>query len=172
MTLLARPVRLRTYQPSDAPAVNALVQRAFVSLEPHIPDWTGFAKGLGALVDLADRSQIILAEDAGELVGVVGYVGPGQSKKAFFKPEWPIVRMLSVAPEARGHGIGRLLVLDCIQRARADHAPLLALHTSHVMRDALELYASLGFEWVQELPPMYGMSYGLYAKRLGDRFDT
>lgn len=157
---------LRTFEPQDAPAVNALVQRAFISLEPHIPDWPGFSKGLGALVDLADHSQIILAEQDGQLLGAVGYVGPGQSKKAFFKPEWPIVRQLSVAPECRGQGIGRALVLECIRRAQADKAPVLALHTSHVMRDALELYASLGFEWVSELSPMYGMSYGLYVKQL------
>jgi ribosomal protein S18 acetylase RimI-like enzyme len=157
---------LRDYDAQDAPAVNALVQRAFASLEPHIPDWPGFSKGLGALVDLADHSHIILAEGDGQLMGVVGYVGPGQSKKSFFKPEWPIVRLLSVAPEHQGHGVGRALVEECIRRARADGASLIALHTSHVMRDALELYASLGFEWVSELPPMYGMSYGLYAKKL------
>jgi ribosomal protein S18 acetylase RimI-like enzyme len=158
---------LRNYEPHDASAVNALVQRAFISLAPHIPDWPGFSKGLSALVDLAEHSQIIVAEQDGQLMGAVGYVGPGQSKKAFFKPEWPIVRQLSVAPECRGQGIGRALVEACIERARADHAPLLALHTSHVMRDALELYASLGFDWVSELSPMYGMSYGLYAKKLG-----
>lgn len=161
-------MQLRDYEPKDASAVNALVLRAFEPLAPHIPDWPGFAKGLGAMVELAEHSQIILAEQGGRLVGAVGYVGPGQSKKAFFKPEWPIVRQLSVAPESRGHGIGRLLVEDCIRRARQDQAPLLALHTSHVMRDALELYASLGFEWQAELPPMYGMSYGLYAKRLAE----
>jgi hypothetical protein len=51
------------------------------------------------------RADVQRAELGGRLVRAVGYVGPGQPKREFFNPEWPIVRLLSVLPSCRGLGI-------------------------------------------------------------------
>ena len=60
-------------------------------------------------------------------------------------PRWPELRLLAVAPAARGLGVGAALVAACAERARAMGADALGLHTSASMRAAQRLYAALGF---------------------------
>ncbi|HEU4456825.1 MAG TPA: N-acetyltransferase, partial [Longimicrobium sp.] len=58
---------------------------------------------------------------------------------------WPELRVLAVAPEARGLGVGRLLVEECVRRARRMGAAELGLHTSVSMRVAVGMYERMGF---------------------------
>jgi GNAT superfamily N-acetyltransferase len=53
---------------------------------------------------------------------------------------WPQVRLLAVAPPGRGRGVGAALMQECVRRARAAGAPVLALPTTELMRAALRLY--------------------------------
>ena len=55
------------------------------------------------------------------------------------------IRMLGVAREARGEGVGEALVRSCIERARMDNASALVLWTRLNMEAAQRLYARLGF---------------------------
>jgi ribosomal protein S18 acetylase RimI-like enzyme len=50
-----------------------------------------------------------------------------------------------VAREERGSGVGRLLVEDCIRRARRAGVRELGLHTSRSMTVARALYERMGF---------------------------
>ena len=111
---------LRDYQPSDATAVNAVVQAAFAEFREAYTNWNEFSRGFGTMVSLADASEIIVAESDGNLVGAVAYVGAGKPKRDFFPSEWPIVRMLVVLPSCRGFGIGRALMQECVRRAERD----------------------------------------------------
>ena len=54
-------------------------------------------------------------------------------------------RTLSVAPEGRRRGVGRALVVDCIDRARATGLTEVLLCSLSVMAPAHALYESLGF---------------------------
>lgn len=116
--------------------------------------------------ELAEAGEIIVAELDGRVVGAVAYVGPGTPKAAFFQPEWPIMRLLVVAPSARGLGIGRVLADECIRRARCDGAAVFALHTSELMHVALPMYERMGFKWVATAPVIHGVNYGVYLKDL------
>ena len=58
---------------------------------------------------------------------------------------WPELRLLAVAPEARGQGIGEALVNECVRRARRMGATELGLHTSRSMEVAMRMYRRLGF---------------------------
>ena len=107
-----------------------------------------------------------MAEAQGSVVGAVGYVGPGRPKRAFYPPEWPIVRLLVVEPGHQGMGIGCALASECIQRARRDGAPVIALHTSPLLSIALPMYERMGFRLERELPAIFGVPYGLYVKNL------
>jgi GNAT superfamily N-acetyltransferase len=55
------------------------------------------------------------------------------------------VRLLAVAPEARGQGIGTALMKECIRRARRLGAGCLNLHTTVVMQVAMRMYERMGF---------------------------
>jgi ribosomal protein S18 acetylase RimI-like enzyme len=69
---------------------------------------------------------------------------------ALERPTWPELRLLAVADEARGSGVGRALVAECSHRASAAGAPALGLHTSRSMAAAITLYEKLGFQRAPE----------------------
>jgi ribosomal protein S18 acetylase RimI-like enzyme len=108
----------------------------------------------------------VVAESAGVVVVLVGYVEPIRARDAIFPPDWAIVRMLSVLPAERGRGIGRLLTAACIERARRDRATTIGLHTSPVMRSARALYLRMGFVLQKAIPDRFGVPYAAYALTL------
>ncbi len=58
---------------------------------------------------------------------------------------WAGFRALVVHPDARGRGVGRLLVERCVMRAHEVGAPALGIHTIDLLDDAVRLYERLGF---------------------------
>lgn len=159
---------IRAYCSEDTAAVDAVVREAWLELAPLMPGWAELAPRLNALTQKADDSEVLVAERGGRLLGAVGYVGAHQAKPDFFQPDWPIVRLLSVAPVGRGRGVGQRLIDECIARARRDGAPALALHTTPVMKAAQALYARSGFVVHRTLPDMYGVPYVLMIKDLSN----
>jgi GNAT superfamily N-acetyltransferase len=158
---------LRDFGAADAAAVNALGVAAFEAYRDAYSDWPGFRSRIAAMAALAATGEIIVAEQDGRLVGAVVYIGPGKPKNDFFQAEWPIMRMLVVAPEAQGQGVGRALAHECIRRARRDGASVFALHTSALMRVALPMYERMGFRRHADAPAIHGVSYGIYLLDLG-----
>jgi len=159
---------IRDFQQSDAPQVNGLALRAFEQFKDAYDDWPAFQAKIANMSSLADVGEIIVAEEEGRVVGAVAYVGPGAPKAAFFRPEWPIMRMLVVSPASRGLGIGRALAEECLRRGRRDGASAFALHTSELMQVALPMYQRMGFKWASRAPSIHGVEYGVYLKKLDD----
>lgn len=157
---------LRDYQPMDADAVIRVALAAFAEFEPHFSDWPLFNANVAKMPLLIKTGEIIVAEDGGEIVGAVAYVGPKAPKPAFFDPAWPIIRMLVVDPVARGKGIGRQLTEECLRRAERDQAGVIALHTTPIMTVALPMYLRMGFARVREAPEILGVPYAVYVKAL------
>ena len=69
----------------------------------------------------------------------------------------------AVDPAHRGHGISRALADECARRARRDGAKALALFTSPAMKIAIAMYRRMGFEYVRDIPAVYGMAAELYV---------
>ena len=97
----------------------------------------------------------IVAEDEGALLGAVllfpaGAVmaNPGDARHARVAGG---AAPRAVAPAARGKGVARRLMDECIQRARAAGAPALTLHTADMMAVAMRLYERMGFARAPEL---------------------
>lgn len=157
---------IRDFQTADTLQVNALALNAFEQFKDAYQDWPGFQSKIANMAALAESGEIIVAELDGKIVGAVAYVGPGAPKAQFFLPEWPIMRMLVVAPELRGRGIGRALAQECMGRARRDGAAAFALHTSELMAVALPMYQRMGFERLASAPAIHGVEYGIYVKKL------
>ena len=157
---------IREYLPKDSTQVNALAVRAFEQFKDAYQDWPAFRAKIGNMSALADVGEVIVAEVEGQIVGAVVYVGPGAPKAEFFRPEWPVMRMLVVAPGSRGLGIGRALAEECLRRARRDDASMFALHTSELMEIALPMYRRMGFRRESGAPAIHGVKYGVYVKEL------
>lgn len=157
---------VRDFLPSDSAQVNTLALRAFEQFKSSYQDWPGFRAKIGNMSALADVGEIVVAEVEGQIVGAVAYVSPSTPKAEFFRPEWPIMRMLVVAPDFRGRGIGHILAQECLRRAKRDGASFIALHTSKLMQVALPMYQRMGFKWVSGTPAIHGVEYGVYVKEL------
>lgn len=157
---------VREFLPNDSAQVNALALHAFEQFKDNYDDWPLFRSKIANMSALADVAEVIVAEVEGQIVGADAYVGPGVAKAEFFRPEWPIMRMLVVASSSRGHGIGRALTQECLRRAKRDGASVFALHTSGLMQIALPMYQRMGFKWVSDTPAIHGVEYGVYVKEL------
>jgi len=159
-------VAVRTARPDDAAAIDQVALSAFAQYRDQYSDWEVFSRGVGAMSQLAANADLIVAERGGRIVGAVAYVGPDQPKLDIFEPHWPAIRMLVVDPAARGDGIGRRLTEACADRARADSAALIALHTSPIQSVALALYLRMGFRELRPIAPIFGVPYSIYLLSL------
>lgn len=157
---------VREYLPNDSAQVNALALLAFERFKDAYHDWPAFRAKIGNMSALADVGEVIVAKVEGQIVGAVAYVGRGVPKAEFFRTEWPIMRMLVVAPDFRGRGIGRALAQECLRRARREGASVFALHTSELMYVALPMYKRMGFKWKSAAPMIHGVKYDVYAKKI------
>jgi len=148
---------IRDARPSDRDAILAVTLAAYEQYAAALtaPLWVRYRQSIEAtLADVGTAAQIV-AEESGALVGTVllfpaGAVMPNPGGTAI-PLEWPEVRLLAVAPAARGKGVARRLMEECIQRARAAGSPALTLHTADIMAVAMRLYERMGFTREPEL---------------------
>jgi ribosomal protein S18 acetylase RimI-like enzyme len=164
-------VAVRRFAAADKDAVNAIARAAFAEYAAHYADWPSFIEGIGRMADLAADGDLFVAERDGVIAGAIVHVGPGRPRSAIFPGDWSVIRMLVVAPESRGCGVGRQLVAACLAYARDEGAPAVGLHTSPVMASALRLYTAIGFQRDSDLPPIRSVPYGRYVL-LAERIDA
>ena len=100
-------------------------------------------------------AEQIVAEMDGVIVGSV-LIFPkgsvmGEEDSEARRRKWPEIRLLAVAPAARGKGIGAALTKECIRRARESGVATITLHTLDMMPVAMRMYENLGFVRMPEL---------------------
>ncbi|WP_245642623.1 bifunctional helix-turn-helix transcriptional regulator/GNAT family N-acetyltransferase [Nonomuraea candida] len=83
-----------------------------------------------------------IAEVAGERAGCVFYVRQDETTAK--------LRMLLVEPSARGLGLGRRLVEECLRHARAEGCKRIMLWTRDCLVSARRIYQAAGFELESE----------------------
>jgi GNAT superfamily N-acetyltransferase len=145
---------VRDARPDERGAVRALTLRAYAEYARVMERraWAGLDRAVRAALDASAVAECIVAEHDAALVGSV-FLFPASADAyagLVAPPRWPELRLLAVAPEARGLGVGAALVRECARRARAAGAGALGLHTSASMAAARRMYARLGFERAPE----------------------
>jgi GNAT superfamily N-acetyltransferase len=149
-------LHIRTVRASDDDAVGDLTLAAYQQyaaiMQAH---WEIYRQSiLATLADFHPAEQIV-AEQGNTLVGTVLLFPAGivltTPDGASTTLAWPEIRLLAVAPSARGRGIGAALVRECLQRARQSGAEAVTLHTTEMMQVAMQMYERMGFVRTPEL---------------------
>ena len=169
-------IEIRNILPQELERVGSLAVAAYREYAQSLSEdnWEIMRTNLSNIAEIAKVGQLIIAKqdnpdkdtEQTELIGAVIYCPPSHSDPKIFQSEWASIKMLSVASQYRGQGIGARLCLECIDRARQDNAEVVALHTSELMLAARAMYAKLGFELDIELPQRLGLRYWRYVMRL------
>lgn len=116
--------------------------------------WDGYRENIVAtLADVAPAEQLVVEQDSAIVATVLLYP-PRRIRSPQGEPiemPWPEVRLLAVAPGARGRGLGSALVQECVRRARQQGTRVLSLHTTDLMQAAMRMYERMGFVRAPEL---------------------
>ncbi|WP_052867833.1 GNAT family N-acetyltransferase [Streptomyces niger] len=109
---------------------------------------------LPVLRDVARRAaeaEVLVAVADGEVLGGVTFVPAGGVWADIARPGEAEFRMLAVAKEARGRGVGEALVRACLDRARETEGCVrVVLSSQPSMHGAQRIYRRLGFRRTPE----------------------
>ena len=145
---------IRPAAPSDYAAIGTLLVSAYGGL-PGMPGPDIQPEYFAMLRDVASRAAKpsltvwVAAHATGRILGSIDYIADmadyGVPAVAHIR-DASGVRLLAVDPASQGQGIGKALMLHCIEVARADGRNQLLLHTTKAMMTAWAMYERLGFK--------------------------
>ena len=138
---------IRRADPADFERVGTLTVQAYIE-DGHIPAVSEYADTLADAASRARDAELWVAVDdaTGSVLGSVTFAAPGSPYLEVAGPREGEFRMLAVAHEARGLGVGAALVEHVIGRARELGLTGLAMSTQPTMLSAHRIYQRLGFE--------------------------
>jgi len=158
-------VRIREAHPDEFEALGRLLVDVYAQLDgfpkpDEQPRYYAMLANIGEFTH-KPQAQLLVALDAQDrLLGGVVYFGDmahyGSGGIAGTLTGTSGIRLLGVAPAARGLGVGRALTEACIKRARERGHARVVLHTTLAMQVAWGMYERLGFERAPELDFMQG----------------
>ena len=148
---------------------GALMVAAYTEYQSPLPPpmWRAYEAEIRDVRGRLADSALIVAEDAGRLVGAVTYYEDGtREPHGKWPPSWAVFRLLAVHPDARGRGVGRLLTDECLGRARDAGRTAMGLHTTSLMTVARTMYERMGFVRAPQhdfhpVPSFHVMAYHL-----------
>jgi len=142
-------MEIRPVRPDEYAEAGDLVASVYATLIPDLGDYADELRDVAGRI--AWGAEVWVAEVEGRVAATVTYVpGPGRYAE-YPDPLGAGIRMLAVLPGYQRRGIGRALVRDCLDRARADGRRAVYLHTTEWMAEAQRLYATMAFERLPEL---------------------
>jgi ribosomal protein S18 acetylase RimI-like enzyme len=136
-------IEVREVRPEEFEAAGRLVVEAYRSL--GVPQSASYEAEMADVGARVMSSTVLVALADGRLAGCATFASAGSPFYELDDPDGATIRMLGVAADARGRGVGEALVQACVQLARAAGARRVWLHTEPFMQAAHRLYARLGF---------------------------
>ena len=159
---------VRDARASELDQIAQLVLDAYQEYQAHFPPdtWERYSQNIMDVRSRLDVSELIVAEHNGSVAGAVTLYPNVVNAEQAWPPGWAGVRLLAVHPDARGQGIGRVLMDECLRRSRQRCSVAVGLHTSDIMRVARGLYERMGFVRVPEFDFRTGSNWNVMAYRL------
>ncbi|MGC4846038.1 N-acetyltransferase family protein [Micromonospora sp. DT15] len=139
---------------ADLPAVIALLADDVLGKARDFTEVDEAYERAFAAIDADPRNQLIVAEQAGDLVGClqITYI-PGLGRHG---SERSLIESVRVRSDRRGQGLGRDLMTWAVDQARQRGCALVQLTTDKSREDAHRFYLGLGF-----VPSHEGMKLAL-----------
>jgi ribosomal protein S18 acetylase RimI-like enzyme len=164
-------IEIRDVRPDEHEESGRVTADAYREFVPVGGDanWEPYLHVIADVAGRAGRTTVLVALEGDRIVGsatieLEARIEPDDDPP--LAPGEAHIRMLGVAPDARGRGIGPALMEVCEARARAAGKEMMRLHTTPKMTTAQRMYESLGYsrgeDWV--LPD--GFVLLSYSKRL------
>ncbi len=155
-----RGFHVRQARPEELAALGRLVADSYAAL-PGMPGPEEQTAYYAMVRDAAARARnpairILAAVTLdGELLGSADLIEDmahyGSGGTASMRVDAAGIRLLAVAPAARGRGVGKALTRHCIEHAQALGRSSVVLHTTRAMETAWGLYEQLGFQRAPDL---------------------
>lgn len=143
---MAKNIRIRNISPGDNAMLSKIVKATLAEFGANHPGTVYYDPTTDNLFELfqKERAAYNVAEVNGKIVGGGGIYPtdglPGDTCE--------LVKMY-LLPEARGLGLGKLLIEKCIEEAKENGFKNIYLETMPELKQALNVYAKFGFEYLK-----------------------
>jgi ribosomal protein S18 acetylase RimI-like enzyme len=144
--MLIRPAATPVEVQAAAEVVRAAYAEFAATDLGRLANWPAYVR---EQTDTATRARegllLVAVDDAGAVTGTVTlYLTPALGSEHWDDGD-AMLRFLAVLPAARGLGVGRALLDECVTRTKAAGRARLALHSAAPMTSAIGLYLREGF---------------------------
>ena len=128
--------------------------------ESEQPNYYKMLANIGDLTTNPNTELLVAVTSDDKIVGGVVYFGDmqyyGSGGIATKEKNTSGFRLLAVNPMNREQGIGKLLIKDCIEKAKEKKQQQLIIHSTMAMQTAWKMYERLGFKRSEDLDFMQG----------------
>jgi GNAT superfamily N-acetyltransferase len=167
---------IRNATPDEHSVIGQLMVNVYSQLDgfptkEEQPNYYHMLLNVGELTDNPETEIIVAVNENNAILGAVVNISDiqyyGSGGTATKEKNAAGFRLLAVHPDSRGQGIGKLLTLECIQRARIKKLKQLIIHTTKAMLPAWRMYEKVGFKRSEDLDfkqgelPVFGFRLNL-----------
>jgi GNAT superfamily N-acetyltransferase len=162
---------IRDARPDEFKAIGQLMVDVYSNLDgfpkpDEQPAYYELLANIGGITQKPKARLLVAVSRETDIEGAVVYMGDmahyGSGGTATQEKDAAAFRLLSVAPAARGRGLGKLLSNVCIELARDEGYQQMIIHTTDAMKPAWKMYEKIGFKRSEDLDflmegfPVYG----------------
>lgn len=156
---------VRNAKPEEFEAVGALMVQVYSQLEgfpkeSEQPNYYKMLANVGEFTQKPTTELLVAVSPTDTIVGAVVYFGDmlhyGSGGTATKEQNAAGFRLLAVSPLTQGQGIGKLLTVECIRKAKAKGLAQMVIHTTKAMQTAWGMYEKIGFRRSEDLDFMQG----------------
>lgn len=156
---------IRNAIPAEHPKIGSFMAEVYSQLEgfpkkSDQPDYYDLLLNIGALTAKPETEILVALSFDEQIKGAVVYYRDmkyyGSGGSATRELNTAGFRFLAVDPLTRRQGIGKLLVEECIRKAREANKKQMIIHSTKAMQAAWKIYLDLGFRQSEDLDFMQG----------------
>ncbi|MDD4970914.1 MAG: GNAT family N-acetyltransferase [Paludibacter sp.] len=145
--------------------IGELMVRVYSDLEGfptalEQPEYYKMLANIGEVTKKPETELLVAVSTEGEIVGCVVYFSDmqyyGSGGTANGEKNTSGFRLLAVDSSYRGQGIGKLLIEECLRKAKKLKHDQVVIHSTRAMQQAIEIYEKLGFKRSVDLDFMQG----------------